>query len=102
MTDAHHVLHSPERRSAASAQIHHIDARLAVVEKALTHITSELKANTETTNQVRDMLDAARGAWKVLDALGKLTKVLGVIAGAGAAVYTAVYMLFHHGRGPGT
>jgi len=89
-----------DRRKSAQ-QIDEIDQRLAEVEVSLLNITAELKANTQVTSQVRDMLDAARGAWQVLDGLSKLAKILGAIAAAGAALYTAGYMLFHQGRGPG-
>lgn len=89
-----------ERRKSAP-RVEHFDDRLSAVENTLEQISKELKANTEVTSEVRNMLDAARGAWRVLDGLGKLAKILGGIAAACAAIYTAIYMLFHHGRGPG-
>ena len=54
-----------------------------------------LKANTDTINEMRDTLVAAKGAFKVLGWLGVIFKWVGGIASG----VTAVYVLLHLGGG---
>jgi hypothetical protein len=70
------------------------DARLKALELALAD-------NTQVTMDVRDLLDAFKGGFKVLGWLGTATKWLGAIAAAGMALYTALYMVTHGGNLPG-
>ena len=66
-------------------------------------LRAEVAANTTITNEilatiedVREILNAARGAFKVLNWLGIVAKWVAAIAGAVAAVWA----LWHLGDGP--
>lgn len=64
-------------------------------------LEAELKANSDTTAEIRDILAAVKTGIKVLGGIGTMARWAGYLAGAGAAVYTAWHMLTHGGRPPG-
>lgn len=61
----------------------------------IAEIEEMLKTNTDTINEMRDILVAAKGAFKVLGWLGVVFKWVGVVASG----VTAVYVLLHLGNG---
>ena len=63
-------------------------------------IEDELKANSATTAEIRDVLAAARMGFKVLGGLGVAAKWLGVLAAAAVSIYTAIYAATHGGATP--
>lgn len=69
--------------------------RMAAVER-------ELRTNTETTLEVRDILGAAKGAFKFFNGLGLVLKWVGGLATAAVAVYTLWHMANHGGKPPGS
>lgn len=69
-------------------------ARMDTLEKAIA-------LNTEATVEARDILVAAKGAFKVLGWLGVIAKWVGGIASACVAIYLALYVATHGGRFPG-
>lgn len=73
----------------------------AMTDVRLSHVESGLQQNTEVTIEVRDLLEAFRGGFKVLGWLGTGLKWTGAIAGACTAIYTAFYMVTHGGQLPG-
>lgn len=75
--------------------------RGAAFSERITNIETSLEANTAVTHEVRDLLDAFRGGFKVLGWLGLGLKWLGGIATACVALYTVFYMLTHGGNLPG-
>ncbi len=69
-----------------------VDQRLDDGSATMRKLSAELKANTETTNQVQantsevvDLLRSFQGAFRVLNMIGKLAKPLGYIAMAASA-----------------
>ena len=70
------------------------DARLGSVE-------IELKANSATTAEVRDILQTGKAGLKVLAGLGSLLRWAGYLATAGAALYVGWHMITHGGKPPG-
>ncbi len=90
-----------------AARLNAIDARLdRGSEKmdqhaqALADMASDLKRNTETTDEVREVLDVGRNGLKVLGWLGGGAKWVGTLATAALAVYGALYAIFHGGQMP--
>ena len=82
--------------------------RMTAVESCLAQGTermgamqTELTANTATTEEVRDILGAARGFFRFCSAAGTVLKWVGGISGAIAAIYTGWHMLTHGGSPPG-
>lgn len=63
------------------------------LERALQTMDRELRANTEITEQVRDMLATATGFIKVLRGLGHIVRWLGYLAAAVVAIYGAAKLL---------
>ncbi len=70
-----------------------VDERLNDGSATMRKLSAELKANTETTNQVQantsevvDLLRSFQGAFRVLAMIGKLAKPLGYIAMACSAI----------------
>jgi hypothetical protein len=69
--------------------------------KRVTLIETELAANTAVTHEVRDLLTAFKGGFRVLGWLGTGLKWVGGLATACVAIYTVGYMLTHGGNLPG-
>lgn len=63
---------------------------------------TELTTNTATTEEVRDILGAARGFFRFCSAAGVVLKWIGGLAGAAAAIYTGWHMIMHGGKPPGS
>jgi hypothetical protein len=79
----------------SSAEIEAIHVRLDAGDDRMARIEANLKTNTEATARVEgntsdlvDLFASARGAFKVLEGLGKLAKPAMYITGATSAVLT--------------
>jgi hypothetical protein len=64
-------------------------------EGRMSAIEVELKTNSATTTEVRDILSTARGAFRLFGWIGMAVKWLGGIAGAIGALYVAAYSITH-------
>lgn len=78
-----------------------VEACLAQGTERMGAMQHELTANTATTEEVRDILGAAKGFFRFASAAGTVLKWVGGIAGAIAAIYTGWHMLMHGGKPPG-
>ena len=78
---------SIEERMAAG------DKRMAEIEKQLNAMREELHDNSEITQEIREILIAARWGLRALGGLGQAVKWVGVVAGGVAAVYGAYQAL---------
>ncbi len=83
-----------ETKGADALQLVLIDARLTAVE-------ADMKRNTALTQEIRDIMTAAKVGFKVLGGIGTAVKWAGMIAGAAVALYSAGYALMHGGLPPG-
>lgn len=63
-------------------------------------IETELATNSKLTQEVRDILSAAKGAFKVLGWLGIAVKWIGGITAALTTIYVAGYTATHGGKPP--
>jgi hypothetical protein len=88
-----------EPQTQAAIVQHLLEQHAALVTRT-DAIERELKANTEVTAEVRDLLTTVKGGFKVLGWLGHGGKWMGMIAGAAVSIYTLVYALTHGGRLP--
>lgn len=68
--------------------------------KQLSTMSAELKRNSATTNEVRELLDVGKAGLKVLGWLGAGAKWLAPIATMCVAVYSFWYAVFHGGQLP--
>ena len=78
-----------------------IEADLSWLTDHVADMQAELRRNTTATVEVRDLLDAAKGAFRALNGLGIAFGWLGRVAAAGVAIWGAFYALTHGGRPPG-
>lgn len=81
----------------------HLDDIYARLERGadrMAEIEEMLKTNTDTINEMRDILVAAKGAFKVLGWLGVIFKWVGGIASALTAIYVLFYAMTHGGDLP--
>ena len=94
------------------------EARLAVIERRLQGgteridaLTNEVLENTritqevrQLTQEIRDLFEMGKTGMRVLDwisrAITKLVRWAGWMAGAGLAIWAALYALFHGGLPP--
>lgn len=90
-----------QRLDRGSERMARIEAELARQTEQLTQLQADLKVNTEATQEVRDLLDAAKGAFRALNGIGIAFGWIGRIAAAGMAIWGAVYAITHGGRPPG-
>lgn len=81
--------------------MHNIQRQLDESGSRMSDLATGLAANTATTTEVRDLMDAIKGGMKVLEWLGKAARWLGGIAAACTAAYTLFYMATHGGDLPG-
>lgn len=89
---------SPEQRAAIDSMLGPIRERLDRGAKKMDGLTdglaemrSELKSNTETTVEVRELLAVGKGGLRVLGWFGAFAKWVAGIAGAVLAVYAVVH-----------
>ena len=74
--------------------------RMRELGDGLDAMRAELKVNTETTVQVRELLDVGKGGLRVLGWLGAGAKWLGAIAAAASAIWVLVHQATHGGQLP--
>ena len=89
------------RLDRGSERMARIEAELSRQTEQLNQLQADLKRNTAATEEVRDLLDAAKGAFRALNGLGIAFGWLGRVAAAGVAIWGAVYAITHGGRPPG-
>lgn len=94
MSEKTTVLPTTEDRLAA------IEDRLERGSERMDLLDAELDRNTELTQEIRDIMAAARVGFKVLGGLGTVAKWIGTIAGAGVALYSLWYAITHGGATP--
>lgn len=78
-----------------------IERCLQTGEHRMGGIEAELRTNSTTTTEVRDILDTAKVGLRALGAIGTLVRWAGYLAAAGAALYTGWHMITHDGKPPG-
>ena len=77
-----------------------VQSCMQVGETRMTGLENELKNNSATTTEVRDILNTARGAFKFFGYVGVVTKWLAAMAAAGYGAYKLWYMITHGGALP--
>lgn len=70
------------------------------LEKRLLAVELDVKTNTALTQEIRDVIVAAKVGFKVLGGIGIAVKWAGMIAAGAVAIYTAFYTLTHGGIPP--
>jgi hypothetical protein len=66
----------------------------------ITRIETSLTDTRAVTHEVRDLLSAVKGGFRVLGWLGVAAKWAGAIAAACVSIYTVIYMFTHGGNLP--
>ena len=92
--------HLVEQMSELVVSMRDVRSCLEQGQQRMATLEAELRANSVTTVEVRDILSTARGAFRFFGLLGTLLKWVGAAATAIAAVYVAAYTLLHGGRPP--
>jgi hypothetical protein len=88
-----------------------IEKRLALGARRMDRIEGEVKENTDMTRDVHEMLLAWRAGMSAIAKFGrglamvgrgimKLVRWAGIVAGAGVAIWSAIYAITHGGRTP--
>lgn len=75
----------------------YVDARFDSGVKRMERIEAELAANTRTTAEIKadtgelvDLMHSAKGAWKLLDLLGRIAKPVGALVAAGVGLWASL------------
>ena len=89
------------RLDKGSERMERIEAELTQQTAQLQQLQQDMQRNTEATEEVRDLLAAAKGAFRALDGMGRVLAWAGRIAAAGVAIWGAIYAITHGGRPPG-
>ena len=84
----------------ADQRLAEIESRMDVSSERMDLLDASMKRNTDLTQEIRDILDAARVGFKVLGGLGTLVKWAGPVLGGALAIYTFVYAILHDGAIP--
>lgn len=74
--------------------------RMGKIEKRLDDAVDELARNSELTQDVRDILTAAKVGLRVLGGIGQVVRWFGILATAGVAIWGAIYAITHGGQLP--
>lgn len=91
-----------EQLAEVAIRLQDVSKCLQVGEARMGSIESELRANSDTTTEVRDILTTAKAGFKVLGGIGTLARWVGYLAAAAASVYGLWHMVAHGGKPPGT
>ncbi len=83
-----------------SERLKEIEDRLDRGAANMREFRTELAANTETTNEVRALLETGKSGLKVLGWIGVGAKWAGGIAGAIVALWSLIYVATHNGQLP--
>lgn len=76
------------------------DEKMGQLASGLGTVSRDLKANTQITQEIRDIFAAVRSGFKVLGWLGTAAHWIGKIALAVGAIAGAWWAIFHGGRPP--
>lgn len=96
---SHHTLSAQIAELALAQQ--GVEARLREGDGRMTELATELAKNTEVTTEVRDLVAAFKGGFKLAGWFGTGMKWLAGLAAAGVSIYTAFYAATHGGKLPG-
>lgn len=77
-----------------------IERQLIQGAKRMDSLESSVKQNTELTQEIRDVMVAAKVGFRVLGGVGTMVKWFGVIAAGALSIYVAVYAALHGGHPP--
>jgi hypothetical protein len=83
-----------------SERLQEIEERLDRGAATMREFRTELAANTETTNEVRELLEAGKNGLKVLGWIGVGAKWIGGMSAALVAVWSLIYAATHNGQLP--
>ena len=72
------------------ARLEEGDARMTRIEQDLADNTKATRATAESTSELVDLLQAFKGAFKVIDWVGKLARPVGFIVSAGLAIWASL------------
>jgi hypothetical protein len=108
MTDEARVDRRTHQVTEADLHALHVIRRFEAIEDRLDRgsdrmkaIELELRDNTATTKEVRELLELGRSGLKALGWFGKAVKWIGGLFAAGGAIWSAIYMATHGGKPPG-
>lgn len=99
--DAANVQHIIRRFEADEAWRRAIEDRLDRGSDRMKAIEDELRQNTDTTREVRELMELGRSGFKVLGFFGVAAKWVGAIAAAFVSVWGLIYTITHGGKPPG-
>jgi uncharacterized small protein (DUF1192 family) len=85
----------------ADLQIQRLEEQIAILRGEVEEVRGNLAKNTEVTQEVADLLGAAKGAFRVLDGLGTVMAWVGRIALGALAVWGLWSAVASGGRPPG-
>ena len=88
-----------EQLAEVAVTLRSVDGSLRRGDSRMGDIEAALAGNSAVTIEVRDILSAAKGAFKVLGWLGAAAKWTAAVGGALVALYVAAYTAAH-GRPP--
>lgn len=96
---SHHAL--SEQIAELSLAQQGVNTRLKDGDAKMTLLAEELAKNTEVTTEVRDLVAAFKGGFKMAGWFGTGIKWVAGIAAAFVSIYTAFYAVTHGGKLPG-
>lgn len=96
---SHHTLSEQIAELALAQQ--GVNTRLKDGDAKMTLLAQELAKNTEVTTEVRDLVTAFKGGFKIAGWFGTGLKWIAGIAAAFLSIYTAFYAVTHGGKLPG-
>ena len=91
---------TPGELSAIHDRLNAGELRMKRIEEQVFENTELTRENTALTQDIKDLLDAARMGFKVLGGVGVAVKWIGMIAAAGVAIWSAFYAITHGGATP--
>lgn len=83
-------------------QIQRLETKIAEIGREVAGVKVDLSKNTAATMEVVGLLEAAKGAFKVLDGLGSVISWAGKVVAGLVALWAAFYAFTHGGRPPGS
>lgn len=91
----------PERRRPMSNEWHAQNLRrFKEIDDRMKAMELELRENTRTTREVRELMELARSGFKVLGWFGSFVKWVGGLSAAAVAIWGLVYTFTHGGQLP--
>lgn len=99
MTDSYHGPERRQRLHVTDTQFDDLAERLAAT-GALMQIQRDLEVNTAKTAEIYEVLSAARGAFQVLEVIGRLARPLAAVAMLATAAWSLWQAVTHPGGKP--